>query len=89
MPDGSQLDRSASPALLTLPNIITFARLCAVPLAFWQVVEHQFAHAFYLFLAVGLSDALDGWLARRSGGGNAIGAVLDPVADKALLVTIT
>jgi cardiolipin synthase len=88
MPDGSQLDRSASPALLTLPNIITFARLCAVPLAFWQVVEHQFAHAFYLFLAAGLSDALDGWLARRSGGGNAIGAVLDPVADKALLVTM-
>jgi cardiolipin synthase len=88
MPDGSQLDRSASPALLTLPNIITFARLCAVPLAFWQVVEHQFAHAFYLFLAAGLSDALDGWLARRNGGGNAVGAVLDPVADKALLVTM-
>jgi cardiolipin synthase len=88
MPDGSQLDRSASPALLTLPNIITFARLCAVPLAFWQVVEHQFAHAFFLFLAAGLSDALDGWLARRNGGGNTVGALLDPVADKALLVTM-
>ena len=41
MPDGSQLDRSASPALLTLPNIITFARLCAVPLAFVDAAVHR------------------------------------------------
>ena len=40
-----------------------------------------------LFVAAGLSDALDGWLARRYGG-NAVGALMDPVADKALLVTM-
>jgi cardiolipin synthase (CMP-forming) len=88
MPDGSQIGRSGSTTLLTLPNVITFARLCMVPLAFWLVVERAFANAFYLFLAAGLSDAVDGWLARRNGGGNTVGALLDPVADKALLVTM-
>jgi cardiolipin synthase len=88
MPDGSQVGRSASTALLTLPNVITFGRLCAVPLAVWLVVEHQFAQAFFLFVAAGASDAVDGWLARRNGGGNTVGALLDPVADKTLLVTM-
>lgn len=88
MPDGSQIGRNASPTLLTLPNVITFARLCAVPIAVWFVMEHRFALAFYLFLAAGLSDAVDGWLARRNGGGNSVGALLDPVADKALLVSM-
>jgi cardiolipin synthase len=57
-------------------------------LAVWLVVEHRFAQAFFLFAAAGLSDAVDGWLARRNGGGNLVGAMLDPVADKALLVTM-
>ncbi|MEJ0018008.1 MAG: CDP-alcohol phosphatidyltransferase family protein [Acetobacteraceae bacterium] len=88
MPDGSQIGRSTSTTLLTLPNVITFARLCAVPLSVWLVVEHRFATSFFLFVAAGLSDAVDGWLARRNGGGNTVGALLDPVADKALLVTM-
>jgi cardiolipin synthase len=87
MPDGTRITRSSSASLLNLPNVITFARLCAVPLAFWLVVEHRIGLAFLLFIAAGLSDALDGWLARRYGG-NAVGAVMDPVADKALLVTM-
>jgi cardiolipin synthase len=87
MPDGTRLDGPQSSALFTLPNVITFARLCAVPLAFWAVLEHRLDRAFLLFVAAGVSDAIDGWLARRLGG-NAIGAVLDPVADKALLVTM-
>lgn len=90
MPDGSSpdLERSAADALLTLPNLITFARLCAVPLAVWLVIDHQLGAAFILFVAAGVSDAIDGWLARRRGGGNSVGALLDPVADKALLVTM-
>ena len=89
MPDGSQIGRSAvRPALLTLPNVITFARLCAVPLSVWLVLEHRFAQASSCSSPPALSDAVDGWLARRNGGGNAVGALLDPVADKALLVTM-
>jgi cardiolipin synthase (CMP-forming) len=87
MPDGTQPGRSPSAGLLTAPNLITFGRLCAVPFAFWLVVEHRLALAFYLFVLAGLSDAVDGWLARRYGG-NSVGALLDPVADKLLLVTM-
>lgn len=87
MPDGSQVRSNASGTLLTLPNVITFGRLCAVPLAFWLVIDNRTAVAFFLFVAAGISDAVDGWLARRWGG-NMVGAVLDPVADKALLVTM-
>ena len=87
MPDGTQPARSASAGLLTAPNLITFGRLCAVPFAFWLVVEHHLALAIYLFVLAGLSDAVDGWLARRYGG-NSVGALLDPVADKLLLVTM-
>jgi cardiolipin synthase len=86
MPDGPPA-RGATASLLNLPNIVTFGRLCAVPLAFWLVLVHRVDQAFLLFVAAGLSDALDGWLARRYGG-NAVGAMMDPVADKALLVTM-
>ncbi len=91
MPDGTQhrppvTPRTAAP-LLNAPNIITFGRLCAVPLAFWLVLERRLDLAFFLFVLAGLSDAVDGWLARRYGG-NSVGALLDPVADKALLVTM-
>ena len=87
MPDGTQVSQRTTPGLLNLPNVITFGRLCAVPLAFWLVLEHRLDRAFVLFVVAGLSDAVDGWLARRYGG-NSVGAILDPVADKALLVTM-
>ena len=88
MPDGSRMSAPvASSALLTVPNMITFARLCAVPLAVWLVLQHRMEETFYLFLAAGISDGVDGWLARR-GAGSALGAILDPVADKALLVSM-
>lgn len=76
-----------SDTVFTSANFVTFLRLCAVPVAFWLVVEHRMIEAFVLFVLAGLSDAVDGWLARRYGG-NAIGAILDPLADKALLVTM-
>jgi cardiolipin synthase (CMP-forming) len=88
MPDGSQLSRGVTANLLGLPNVITFGRLCIVPLAFWAVVERRLDLAFVLFVVAGVSDAVDGWLARRMGGTSTVGAVLDPVADKALLVTM-
>lgn len=87
MADGSLPLATRSNALLTLPNVITFARLCAVPGAVWLVLHGAFLPAFWLFLGAGVSDAVDGWLARRQGP-TYVGALLDPVADKALLVTM-
>ncbi|MCX8135405.1 MAG: CDP-alcohol phosphatidyltransferase family protein [Roseococcus sp.] len=74
--------------LLTLPNLITLARLCAVPATIWLIVQKRLDLAFLLFVAAGLSDALDGWLARVRRARSQIGALLDPVADKALLVSV-
>ncbi len=88
MPDGSPIERAHSAALLTVPNAISFARLCAVPLACWLVIGNRLGVAFILFVVAGASDAVDGWLARRNGGGNSVGAVLDAMADKSLLVTM-
>jgi len=70
----------------TLPNAITLARLCAVPATVWLILHERLDEAFYLFAAAGLSDALDGWLARRLNAHSPLGAMLDPLADKALLV---
>ncbi|MFC0408504.1 CDP-alcohol phosphatidyltransferase family protein [Roseomonas elaeocarpi] len=74
--------------LLTLPNILTFARLLAVPATVWLVIHHRPDLAFLLFVAAGVTDAVDGWLARRLDARSTLGAVLDPAADKALLVSI-
>ncbi|HVY18110.1 MAG TPA: CDP-alcohol phosphatidyltransferase family protein [Rhodopila sp.] len=88
MPEAPAPRPGMAAILFTLPNLITFGRICAVPLAFWALLRHRMDEAFVIFVAAGLSDALDGWLARRRGGGNLLGAVMDPVADKALLVTM-
>jgi cardiolipin synthase len=87
MPDGGELARPAGYGFVTLPNVITFARLCAVPMAVWLVMQGYFTTAFWLFAGAGASDAVDGWLARRRGT-SFVGALLDPVADKALLMTM-
>lgn len=88
MPDGSRLGTAPLRGdLLTLPNAITLARICAVPATVWLVLHGSALAAFGLFTAAGISDGLDGWLARRQGP-TRIGTVLDPLADKALLVSV-
>ena len=87
MHDGSPVGRQVSASFLNLANTVTLGRLCLIPLAFLAVLDNRMDQAFGLFVVAGLSDALDGWLARRYGG-NALGAVMDPIADKALLVTM-
>lgn len=70
-----------------LPNLITLARLMAVPLAIWLMLGGRYEAAFWLFISAGISDAIDGLLARRLGARSEIGAYLDPLADKCLLVS--
>ena len=82
MPDTGALPANA---IVTLPNLISLARLCAVPAAIWLVLHRHFTDAFALFLLAGISDAIDGYLARRRGG-TTLGAILDPLADKTLMV---
>ncbi|MBL8807719.1 MAG: CDP-alcohol phosphatidyltransferase family protein [Rhodospirillales bacterium] len=71
-----------------LPNLLSFARLLAVPVAVWLMLGGRFSAAFWLFAAAGATDALDGFLAKRFGWQSELGSYLDPLADKALLVSV-
>lgn len=84
--DSEAAARQAGP--LSLPNLITLLRLCAVPAAVWLIIKGRLDLAFWVFVGAGVSDALDGWIARRWNLRSALGALLDPVADKALLVSV-
>ena len=73
---------------MTIPNIITIARLLMVPLLIWFLVEGQYDLALWTFLLAGVSDAIDGILARKFDMQSLLGSYLDPLADKVLLVSI-
>jgi len=73
---------------LTLPNFITIARLIGVPLIVWLMIADRYLAATVLFILAGLSDAADGFIAKRFAATSELGAYLDPVADKALLVSV-
>jgi len=59
-----------------------------VPVVVWAITSGEMRIAFLLFLAAGVSDAIDGFLAKRFGMATELGAYLDPLADKAMLVSI-
>jgi cardiolipin synthase len=71
----------------TLPNLLTFARLVALPFLISAIVEGQHAQAFAIFFAMAVSDFVDGYLARHFGMASPLGALLDPIADKLFLVS--
>src|SRR4029077_9932813 len=73
---------------LNLPNLITLARLLCVPLAIWLILEARYGVAFWVFVTAGISDALDGYIAKRFDQRTPLGALLDPIADKALLAGV-
>lgn len=73
---------------MNIPNALTLARILAVPLLVWLIIDNEMLVAFAVFVLAGLSDAADGFLAKRYGWHTELGAYLDPIADKALLVTI-
>ena len=81
--------KSKSGFALSIPNLITLARILLVPIVVWAIATPGTMWiAFLLFLAAGVSDAVDGFLAKRFGMTTVLGAYLDPLADKALIVSI-
>jgi cardiolipin synthase len=73
---------------MNIPNTLTLTRIVLVPLVVWLIITHAMLAAFVVFLLAGLSDAADGYLAKRFNWHTELGAYLDPIADKALLVSI-
>ena len=72
----------------TAPNLLTLLRICLAPFLVAAILGDDYALGFGLFLAAGLTDALDGALARILKQRTVLGQYLDPVADKLLLSTL-
>ena len=70
-----------------LPNTITLMRVAFVPLLILVLKDHHYLKALGVFLVAGISDGLDGYIAKRFGFVSQLGAILDPLADKILLVS--
>ena len=74
--------------VLTLPNLISFVRLAGVPLFLWLIlVPEADGWALVVLMLSGVSDYLDGYLARRLGQTSKLGALLDPVADRLYILS--
>jgi cardiolipin synthase len=73
---------------LSIPNLITLGRILLVPFVVWSIASGRLQLAFLLFLAAAVSDGVDGFLAKRFGMKTELGAYLDPLADKILIVSI-
>jgi cardiolipin synthase len=77
----------ASSAVLNIPNIITVARVLLVPVLIHFLLGQDYAAALLVFAVAAVSDAVDGFLARRFNQFTRFGAVMDPIADKAILLS--
>jgi cardiolipin synthase len=75
--------------IYTIPNILTFSRLAAAPVVGYLVLHDYHAWAAGLFAYAGITDLVDGWIARRWNSKTVVGTVIDPMADKALMTILT
>lgn len=78
---------SASDRVLTLPNVLSSLRLVGVPVFLWAILTRHDALALATLMASGLSDYLDGKIARRFGLVSRVGQLLDPLADRLYIAT--
>ncbi len=73
---------------VNIPNLITTGRILLVPIVVWAIMTGNYLVAFWLFVLAAVSDAVDGYLAKRLEAKSEFGAYLDPLADKVLLMSI-
>src|SRR6478672_3964444 len=76
-----------SSRIVTVPNMLTVFRMVLIPVFVTLLFYHRFLWALGVFVLAGLTDGLDGILARRFGQQSQLGTILDPIADKLMLVT--
>lgn len=83
-------DREASTsAVLTIPNILSFVRIATIPAIVWAIVHRGTEAAGLLgFAVVAATDWVDGFVARRTGRVSELGKILDPVADRLVIVAV-
>ncbi|KAI0692520.1 CDP-alcohol phosphatidyltransferase-domain-containing protein [Cytidiella melzeri] len=88
-PPGPKLTERVTENIYTLPNLLTVSRILACPLLGWAIVHDNFVLATSLLAYAGLTDWVDGWMARRFNMRSVLGTILDPAADKTLMTTLT
>ena len=76
-----------SSRIVTLPNLLTMFRMALIPVFVSLLFYRKFEWALGVFVLAGITDGLDGLFARRLNQGSQLGTILDPIADKLLLVT--
>ena len=82
-------DERASDRVWTLPNLISASRLLGVPLFLWLVLgPEEDVWALVVLMVSGVSDFLDGWLARKLNQTSELGRLLDPVADRLYILAV-
>jgi cardiolipin synthase len=90
----SQIEDHNTPSLSVssfykhVPNILTILRLLGTPLILWVIAKDELIAAFWIFFAICITDWLDGYLARRWQATSKLGQILDPLADKFLLLSV-
>lgn len=77
-----------APLIKNLPNLITLGRIVAVPFVVSFLLDSEYLFAFWLFFLAGVSDGIDGYLAKKYDARTRLGAYMDPLADKLLLTAI-
>ncbi|EXV00034.1 CDP-alcohol phosphatidyltransferase domain protein [Metarhizium robertsii] len=75
--------------IYTVPNFLTITRLIAAPVIGYLVLHDSHAWAVGLFAYAGITDLLDGWIARKWNRKTVVGTIIDPMADKALMTILT
>ncbi|RUP48664.1 CDP-alcohol phosphatidyltransferase-domain-containing protein [Jimgerdemannia flammicorona] len=75
--------------IYTVPNMLTFSRILATPFVGYLIIHEQYPLALGTFVAAGVTDLLDGYIARRFNMKTVVGSIIDPAADKALMTVLT
>jgi cardiolipin synthase (CMP-forming) len=78
------MEATSSQRIVTLPNVVTVVRLACLPVFLWLLAQEQREAAAWLLGGLGVTDWIDGYLARHLGQTSELGKVLDPVADRLL-----
>jgi cardiolipin synthase len=87
--DPTTRDEQGSSAVFTLPNLLSVLRLAGVPLFLWLVLgPEEDAWALVVLMVSGVTDFLDGWLARKLDQQSVLGQILDPVADRLYILAV-
>ncbi|XP_041354616.1 cardiolipin synthase (CMP-forming)-like [Gigantopelta aegis] len=88
--DRKKIFRGGKENILTVPNLLTFSRIVATPFLGYMVLHEHFHLSLGIFAYAGITDLLDGYIARNfSNQNSALGTALDPLADKLLVIVLT